>query len=226
MRDEVVKLPRDPGALLSHGIAGAQLLLTLERLGARGQRFRTGGERLGAKLPVAHRAAGDQHGDDRHHRELHAVAELPVGAQLGNEARDRDDRAADDEAARVGPDGQRVPVAEERDAERGARLWRGHNQQRGKGDRQERGHGQRVAPAEGHRCGDEDGHRHGERLGAGDRIGQPQLELGEHHEPGGNQAIQALFSRKALHESNLTRKAPLFLCRAGELGGAKIPRTA
>ena len=53
---EVVQLARDAGALLGHRLVGAQLVLALEQLGARG-------ERVGAQLAAADGAA------DEHHRE-------------------------------------------------------------------------------------------------------------------------------------------------------------
>jgi hypothetical protein len=57
---EVVQLARDAGALLGHRLVRAQLVLALEQLGARG-------ERVGAQLAPADRAA------DEHHRERSAA---------------------------------------------------------------------------------------------------------------------------------------------------------
>ena len=61
VRHEVVQLARDPGALLGHRLVGAQLVLALEQLGARG-------ERVGAQLAAADGAADEDHREDREPR--------------------------------------------------------------------------------------------------------------------------------------------------------------
>jgi hypothetical protein len=100
--DEVVQLARDAGALLGHRLVGAQRVLALEQLGARG-------ERLGLELASADRPAEEQHGDDRDDREEHRVARVSRALSDVVEEVARDEQTdADQEAAGVRPHRDRV----------------------------------------------------------------------------------------------------------------------
>jgi len=114
---EVVQLAGDAGALLGHRLVCSQVLLAFQQLGPRRQRLR-------AQLPVTHGATGDQHRRDGHNGDLHQVLRAPFRAELRHCARCDEDPAASYEPPSRAPHRERIPVAEERDADWDVRLRR------------------------------------------------------------------------------------------------------
>ena len=207
---EVVQLARDAGALLGHRLVGAQLVLALEQLGARG-------ERVGAQLAPADGAA------DEHHREDRSPGEDRAPPTLRRPGRRATTRLATTSTpmparkrARVGPDGDRVERAQPADALREGRRVAGDEGEHGGGAEHDRAGRERPAAAERDRCGHEEHQQRGHALGPGDRVAEPDLELARHHEAGGHDPVELLALGEALHsaDANAARR-PFHLPNGG-----------
>jgi hypothetical protein len=191
---EIVQLPGDAGALLGHRLVRAQLVLALEQLGSGGERFR-------AHLAAADGAADEDHREDREPGEDARVLDVRVGPrhEIGQYVPDREDGHAGQEAAPVGPHGDRVQRAHPPcGLGHGGPVAR-HGAEDVVGEDHHGAHAER--PATAHR----DGPRHDEHRGdghalrAGDGVTHPELDLPQDHQAGGHEAVELLALGEALH---------------------------
>ena len=186
VRDHVVELARDAGALLHHCAGGALLALGLDRA-------RLLLELAGQQMAVAQRPAG-QHGGDEDQRDgEHDVVE-PVRVRVQGEV-DAEQRGGDDHRDhRVAPRGvepERVARDQGGDERRGglvgARVGEAVAQQHGEDPDQHQG---RPAPAPEQQQPAADDAERGEGLAAVLPVGRGQhLEQADHRDAGGQQHV-------------------------------------